>query len=177
MRAMAFAATFLILAVLACGPTSREGAPSITITSPASGASVAVGEEVQIVSTAFADAGIARVELSVNGQVVRSDTPPSGNPTTFSVAQAWTPMVEGDVTISVVAYDTNGQASEPATIMIQVRAAMAEVTSTPEEGVSGPGGCTLNAAYVADVTVPDNYGDVAGPSLCQDLAHPQQRYL
>ena len=29
-------------------------------------------------------------------------------------------------------------------------------TDTPAPDVSGPGGCTLNAAYVADVTVPDN---------------------
>ena len=30
------------------------------------------------------------------------------------------------------------------------------VTDTPVPDVSGPGGCTLNAAYVADVTVPDD---------------------
>jgi len=29
-------------------------------------------------------------------------------------------------------------------------------TATPVPDVSGPGGCTLNATYVADVTVPDN---------------------
>jgi len=29
-------------------------------------------------------------------------------------------------------------------------------TDTPVPDVSGPGGCTLNAAYVADVTIPDN---------------------
>lgn len=29
-------------------------------------------------------------------------------------------------------------------------------TATPVPDVSGPGGCTLNAAFVADVTVPDN---------------------
>ncbi len=29
-------------------------------------------------------------------------------------------------------------------------------TDTPVPDISGPGGCTLNAAYVADVTVPDN---------------------
>jgi len=29
-------------------------------------------------------------------------------------------------------------------------------TATPVPDVSGPGGCTLNASYVADVTVPDN---------------------
>jgi hypothetical protein len=108
LRAIALAIVFLVLAGLACGPTADGGVPSITITSPVSGSTVAVGEEVQIVSMAAADAGVARVDLSVNGQVVRVDSPPSGNPTTFSVSQAWTPAVEGQVMVSVVAYDVSG---------------------------------------------------------------------
>jgi hypothetical protein len=153
-----------MIAILACGPGPEDGTgPSVTITSPASGTSIAVGEEVQIVSTVAADAGVDRVELSVNGQVVRTDTPPEGNPTTFSVAQPWTPVAEGQVTISVIAYDAEGAASDPATITVQVGAAVGEETPevpepspTPEEDVEGPGGCSLNAAYVADVTVPDD---------------------
>ena len=35
-------------------------------------------------------------------------------------------------------------------------AATTAATATPVPDVSGPGGCTLNASYVADVTVPDN---------------------
>jgi hypothetical protein len=35
-------------------------------------------------------------------------------------------------------------------------AATTAATTTPVPDVSGPGGCTLNASYVADVTVPDN---------------------
>ena len=35
-------------------------------------------------------------------------------------------------------------------------AATSAATATPVPDVSGPGGCTLNASYVADVTVPDN---------------------
>lgn len=150
---------FVLVGTLACtliGGGGEEGAPSITITSPASGTTVQVGEEVQILSTAAADKGVARVELLVNGQLVRSDTPPEGSPTTFTIAQPWTPVAEGQVTVSVIAYDAEGAASEPATITLQVEAAVAEVTPTPEPDVEGPGGCTLNAAFVADVTVPDD---------------------
>jgi hypothetical protein len=126
---------------------------------------VTVGQEVQIISTAAAEAGVARVDLSVNGQVVRADAPPSGNPTTFSVSQPWTPAAEGDVTISVVAYDTKGAVSEPATVALHVGTGAAdsggatpvpEATQTPVPDVTGEGGCTLNASYVADVTVPDD---------------------
>jgi TolB protein len=158
LRAVALAVVFLVLAGLACGPTTGEGAPSITITSPTSGTTVTVGEEVQIVSTAAAEAGVARVDLSINGQVVRADSPPSGNPTTFSVSQPWMPMAEGQATVSVVVYDTEGAPSEPAAITLQVVAGAADVgpTPTPVEDVEGPGGCTLNASYVADVTIPDD---------------------
>ncbi len=159
LQRMVVAVVFLMLAVLACGPTTGGDAPSITITSPASGTAVMVGEEVQIVSTAAADAGVVRVELLINGQLARSDTPPGGNPTTFSVAQPWTPALEGEVTVSVVAYDTEGAASDPAMITLRVGATASEgtpeptQTSVPDE--EGEGGCTLNAAYAADVTVPD----------------------
>jgi hypothetical protein len=166
LRAVALAVVFLVLAGLACGPTTGEGAPSITITSPVSGSTVTVGEEVQIVSMAAADAGVARVDLSISGQMVRADSPPSGNPTTFSVSQAWTPAVEGQVMVSVVAYDTEGTPSEPAAITLQVVAGAAGgdatpspppgSTPTPVQDVEGPGGCTLNASYVADVTIPDD---------------------
>ncbi|MBN1179173.1 MAG: hypothetical protein JXD18_08180, partial [Anaerolineae bacterium] len=159
-RAVTAAMSMLVLAALACGPagssTTEVTEPSITITGPASGTQVMVGDDVQVVSTSVADAGVSRVELSVNGQMVRSDAPPSGNPTTFSVAQPWTPMAEGEVTISAVVYDVDGTASEPAVIVLQVEAAVAEVTSTPVPDEEGEGGCTLNAAYEADVTVPDD---------------------
>jgi len=157
-QALALAAVLLIAAVLACGPSGGGTAPSVVITSPASGTTVQVGVEVPIVSTAAADNGVARVELSVNGQLVRTDTPPSGNPPTFAVSQPWTPMVAGDVTVSVVAYDTEGAASQPAVITLHVGAggAAGGPTPTPAPDVSGPGGCTLNASFVADVTIPDN---------------------
>jgi hypothetical protein len=168
LRGIAAAIICLTAAILACGPGPGDGTgPSVTITSPASGTGVAVGEEVQIVSTVAADAGVDRVELAINGQVVRTDTPPEGNPTTFSVAQPWTPVAEGQVNVSVTAYDTEGTASEPATITLEVGAAVGEEPTeestaepgpspTPEEDIEGPGGCSLNAAYVADVTVPDD---------------------
>jgi hypothetical protein len=163
-RTIALATVFLVVAVLACGPTSgeEEGALSVVITAPGSGASVTVGQEVQISSTATAGAGVARVELSINGQVVRSDAPPSGSPTSFPVSQPWTPAAAGDVTVSVVAYDVDEAASEPATITLRVVAGVGEMTPGPEGSPTpvpdeeGEGGCTLNAAFAADVTVPDN---------------------
>ena len=157
-------AIFLVLAGLACRTSGDgEGAPTIIITSPASGTTVEVGEEVQIVSTANAEAGVAQVNLSINGQLVSEDPPPSGNPTTFSVAQTWTPVAEGEVTVSVVAIDVDENESEAAVITLRVAAGVAsggdtppQPTATPEPDVTGEGGCTLNASFVADVTIPDD---------------------
>jgi hypothetical protein len=156
LQGILLAAVFLALAVLACGPVSDGEPPGVTILSPAGGATVMVGEAVEIVSEVVADAGVVRVELLVNDQLVREDAPLDGNPATFAVIQAWTPEVEGEARVSVVAYDTSENAGA-ATIAVRVAADAAEAApSKPVEDVESSAGCTLNASYVADVTVPDN---------------------
>jgi hypothetical protein len=130
-------------------------------------------------STVTTVAGVDRVDLSVGGDVVRHDTPPEGNPTTFRVSQLWTPAEEGRATITVVAYDVN-EVSGRATITLQVVATggavptaevgsptepgsteVPEPTETPPPPVTTEAGCTLNSQYVADVTIPD--GTVMSP--------------
>ena len=103
--AIMLAVVCLALATLAC----NRGGTTVTIVSPASGATVSVGEVVQITSRADADAGVARVDLSAGGVFVAATAPPGGTtPPEFLVEQQWTPMATGQVTISVVAYDANG---------------------------------------------------------------------
>jgi len=172
-RSIIVAILFLGIVGLSCGPVETATAPTIAISAPATGTTVTVGETVQIVSTANASAGVARVELLVNGQVVRTDSPPTENPTSFAVSQPWIPVVEGSETVSVVAYDAKDKASDPATITVNVvkEAAQAGSTPEPESGESTPepqaeegtpalevttaSGCTLGAVYVSDVTIPD----------------------
>jgi hypothetical protein len=165
------AVVFLVAAVLACGPAGGGRAVTVVINSPVGGASVAVGQEVLIDSTATANACVDRVELAVNGVVVRRDMPPSGNPTTFRVSQPWTPAAEGQVQISVVAFDVNGSSSDAAAITLQVVASGAVLptattmaaatavpggpTETPPPPVTTEAGCTLDSQYVTDVTIPD----------------------
>jgi hypothetical protein len=124
-------------------------------------------------STVTAAAGVSRVDLTVGGQVVRHDVPPSGNPTTFRVSQPWTPETEGQALVSVVGYDVNG-ASGQATLTLQVVSSGGvvptdgpgtvvppEPTETPPPPVTTEAGCTLDSQYVADVTIPD--GTVMSP--------------
>ena len=181
-RAIILAVAFLVLVSLACGPVDLAEAPIVTIIEPASGTTVAVGETVQIVSSVAAPAGVDRVELSINGQVVRTDTPPTGEPTSFAVSQSWAPVAAGQVNVSVVAYDAKDNASEAATISLTVTQDSAQADeSEADESPESPGadepeaeetpipeiiteaGCTLDAAYVADVTIPDDT-ELAGGS-------------
>lgn len=159
------AVVVVALVGLACGPFGGSSALSAVINSPPSGTTVTVGEVVEITSTATADAGVARVELSVNGQMVRTDAPPGATPESFSVVQTWTPVAAGTVTVSVVAYDTEGAASEAATISLTVEVGVAAAMPTPVDDVEGPGGCTLNVSYVGDVTIPDDTAMAPGTSF------------
>jgi TolB protein len=174
---IAVAGAFLLVAVLACTPTCGQPV-SVVINSPPDGSTAVVGQEVLIDSTASASAGVERVELVVNSALIRRDSPPAGNPATFRISQGWTPDAEGYVVVSVVAYDVNGNSSPQATLTLQVVAggavapttepgatAAPEPTVTPEPDVTTESGCTLNASYVADVTVPDDTELAPGSSV------------
>jgi hypothetical protein len=163
-RALSAAVVVLLLAVLACGPLMGGDSVTVSITSPDSGSTVSVGESVRISSTASADAGVARVELLIDGEVVSEIEPPAGTPPTFPLRQSWVPLEEGEVTVSVVAYDAEGQASDPAAIRLNVVGSAAGVTPTPAEDVE-VGDCTLNASFVADITIPDDTIMTAGASF------------
>jgi predicted RecA/RadA family phage recombinase len=159
------------------------GVPTVVINSPASGSQVSVGEEVIVQATATDSEGVTRVELLVNGVLYHSDASP--NPqgqSPFISRQSWQAPAAGTYTLMVKAYNAAGGISQPAAITINVAevamltpgqpTATPTVTSTPAPGtptvtwtpvivvVTGtptptPTGCTLDAAFVADVTVPD----------------------
>ena len=156
-RVFTLIAPMLVFALLACSPLEGlvvDLGPSVEITEPATGTSVEVGQAVQIASTAEAKAGIARVELLVDGSRVQEDEPQTGNPPSFRLIQTWLPLAEGEYEISVVAYDANGKASDEASIVLLVGAGAAEAeTPTPTATVDA-GACTLDAAFVADVSIP-----------------------
>ena len=162
LQALLALVTAAIVPMLACGLPSKGKGPTVVIISPADGSTVVAGQQVLIQSSASDGKGIARVELLANSVVVRADPPVEGTPTTFAIAQPWVPEAPGDVTIHVIAYNTADQASQPASITLHVAGGAAQATptpgptQTPVPDVTEEGGCTLNASYVADLTVPDN---------------------
>ncbi len=125
----------MIFASLACtlsfdsGGTTG-GAVSVVINSPAEGSEVPVGVPVNIQATAFADAGVQRVELWLNTGVIGLVSPPSGTPQNFIANLSFTPATEGGAILAVVAYDVNNNSSTPATLTLQVVGAGATPTNT-----------------------------------------------
>ncbi len=163
---------FVSFILLACDIGSVvAGKPTVIISSPPSGSQYREGEDVSIQSTSTDSSGITRVELSVDGTVVRTDPVPAPQ-VSYPLIQTWK-ATAGAHTMAVRAYNTSNNPSDPAAVTITVLNASGQtagpttiasaetpviptvVIPTVATGTEAPGTCTNNAAYVSDVTVPD----------------------
>ncbi|CAG1770216.1 hypothetical protein BAC2_00894 [uncultured bacterium] len=115
---------------IATPTTITSGRPVVQILSPQNGAEVVVDDDVLVSANATDAAGVTRVQLLANGQVVKtvSSESPSGDQV-FNALLDYTPTSTGTVRLQVIAYRA-AIASEPATVEITVRAAQAQVTAT-----------------------------------------------
>jgi hypothetical protein len=106
------------------------GKPSIVIESPPSESSFPAQSRVMIQSTAAdSNGGISRVELSVEGELIRSSKTPEDTPQEqYMLLQPWVPAQPGDYVLSVVAFRSDGTASSPAKITINITEAEAKPT-------------------------------------------------
>ncbi len=191
-RTIALGVAIISLGLLACDIGSFAASkPTTVITSPPSGSQFREGEDVAIQSTSTDSAGIVRVELAVDSNVVRTDSAPSPQ-VSFSQVQTWK-ATSGTHTVTVRAFNTSGNASDPAAISITITPAPAggatpapsvvspaasprpattpgtgptgtvPITSTP--GATPAGACTNASAFVTDVTVADGTMLAAGQTF------------
>ena len=94
--------------------------PQITIQSPVAGSQYKEGDDVAVQSMSNDTSGIVRVELSVDGTVVRTDAPPiPKGQTVFNLVQTWK-ATPGTHTLSVRAYNASNAASDPAFVALSV---------------------------------------------------------
>ena len=136
---IATCAIFLTLITLACGFTKAEEASiQTTITSPPNGTNVLLGDAIEIISFSSADGGILKVELKINGQEISTDFPSSGSPTQFTAIQSWTPIITGEVVVSVVAYDSQGKSSAEAEISLLIIEQISEVGDNESQADDTP---------------------------------------
>ncbi len=92
-------------------------APSVRIVDPASGATVAANQRVDL--TVETDTTATRFQLTVSGQVASTKALPADQAGPTSAILSWTPRREGDYNLQVTAY--NGVlAGQPAAILLTV---------------------------------------------------------
>ncbi|MBI5823194.1 MAG: Ig-like domain-containing protein [Chloroflexi bacterium] len=109
-----------------------ESVPTAWIDSPLDGSTFPLGE-IEIISHTTDLSGIARVELSANGEVVRTDENPDSSLTLFVISQPWTPSQPGEYLIQVRGQTTGGEWSNYAQVNITVLGVTATPTTVPTE--------------------------------------------
>jgi hypothetical protein len=141
-RIAAIAVLLLLVAgILACELPGLGGGtkPTVAILFPASGTQVKAGQTIAIHSSATDVKGVTRVELWVDGSLLRSDVSLQQQPT-FSVIQEWTAAVLGSHSVTVKAYGAAGRVSDPATITVNVfEEGTAAAPTTPASVTLPPG--------------------------------------
>jgi hypothetical protein len=159
----------LVLVAVACSVASPK--PTIIMSSPPHGSQFREGEDVAFQSTAADSTGITRVELVIDGNIVRTDSAPGPQgQQTFTLVQTWK-ATQGTHAVTVRAYNASSVASDPAAISISVSAVVStpavpattaptsipptSLPTTPPTAAPTAAGCTNNSAFVSDVTVPD----------------------
>jgi hypothetical protein len=151
-------------------PTATRSAevagPVVVINSPASNSDFEAGAQVTVNSTSSSGVGIVLVELIVDGRIVQSSPTPNSQPQAqFSILQTWQ-AVPGQHTLTVRATDARAAIAD-ASILVNVSGAAQPTASQPTSAPSAtpipqtpipptsPSTCTLNATFIADVTIPD----------------------
>lgn len=104
----------LLVSVLMCAcsaPTSNGTYAWIDV--PLDGLALAAVQPITIEGHAASPQGISRVEIWIDGLLLTTITDPPSKGTLASFHTPWTPPGAGTYTIQVVAYDSNGQFSDP----------------------------------------------------------------
>ena len=113
---------FLLIAVglFACN-LSRNNA-SVSILNPVSAQAIPAFLEYQVTSQVKPEGNWSRIELYINGELTRLDTPQT-NPGTFGlVLQPWIPTKEGPTMVEVRLYQRGNKPAAYAQVAVIVRA-------------------------------------------------------
>lgn len=99
------------------GECDPNPVPVVDVQSPQDGQKIAPNQAFDVVVDASDDTEVARVDVQLNGQLVAtSNTPSQGDTYTITVPA----QVEGQYTLTVVAYDDQGASAEAAPISLAI---------------------------------------------------------
>lgn len=145
----------MAIALVACGPESLDP-PTVYLESPTDGLRVAQGERLLVQSVAQGDQ-LAKTELWVDGRLYEIARPDEGGPE-FAAIQIWEAAALGPHTLTVKAFNKQGQVSQAAQVEVDVvhRDVLPTPTPQPAPTAAVDQACPPSARFVEDVTVPDD---------------------
>jgi hypothetical protein len=122
-----------LLVVPSCAPA--QAAPRAWIDWPLEGFETSPGSTVSLMAHAYAEEGVVEVRLEVDRQPYRVASPDLPGERFVEASIDWFAGEPGTYLLSVVAFDVNGQASNPASVTVRVTAEGTPpvVTPGPEE--------------------------------------------
>lgn len=110
---------------------NASGSPTVSIISPQNNSEVVVRDDVLVSVNATDSVGVTRVQLFVNGQIVKTVSSESATgDRNMNALLDFKPQTAGDLTLRVVAY-RGARASEPAEVTLKVKSTEAQVTAPP----------------------------------------------
>lgn len=94
--------------------------PSVLILEPKGEVSLYSGQGVYVTALGLATEGVARIEFALEDQVLETHEQVGANEPAFSTHFVWFSSAVGQQTLSIIAYDRNGIASEASRLTINV---------------------------------------------------------
>lgn len=130
----------------------RDGAPVVTIQSPADGTQVYTASEFPLQASAADADDITLLELSVDGMLVATSTSSLPNGTSsLTVAKPWSFSVPGEHVVSAVAYTASGKTSRTESVTVMAVASGGQPLPSPTP-TDVPGQATNTPAPTATIT-------------------------
>ena len=128
---MRFVLWLVVLVVTLCGcnlqsadsitPMPTPDLPRIEILSPSNNARVVLGTEFDFDLVARDEtAGIGRVELRINDNLIQEAEPPEGVVNVFRVQMNWVAQSEGSVLVEAIPFRPDGTQGDPARLVLEV---------------------------------------------------------
>lgn len=116
-----FATLLLGMGTWGCSAVAPPTKPTVRIVTPAEGAQVSTGRDVQIMASAQDPNGISRLELRVDGALSTTLQPPSPQ-TDYTVLLPWAASSVGDHILCVRAINRNGASTDSAEVKVKATA-------------------------------------------------------